>query len=360
MDLAIKVTCERILVAIRSGCTDVVPTLECLTQWKYERYSLVTFVIHWCNAVRESGRSDQEAKEMVQLALRIGFRQHSEPQAVVRKHPSQSLGYIFQFLTQGDWDENSTADALLAYVTFIEDPENTQDILVDAILPTANLNITPRLAMATFCAMGVAGFSAFERRGVDRLVYLTARFGSIPDQILTTPHFTLYWTTFICDWVASSSRPFLPDGYMEVLFTLTCKTPLEGGMATIQLSQSANPLICDITHDLERRAQWDKLECWLKIVWLTSPELLPEQWDWMKEVTLNSVSRRPASSTDLREWIAITRTAYLENKFGPSTRFESIVSGLEGLDRLLNSGDIRYGGGGGTRYMGIRLLVKRS
>jgi len=356
VDLAIKVTCERISAAIRSGYPDVVPTLECITQWKYERYSLITFVVHWCNAVRESGRRDQEAKEIVQLALRIGFRQHSSPQAVIRKHLSQTLGYILQFLTQGDWDENSTADALLAYVTFIEDPENTQDILADAILLAADLNITPRLAMAMFYAMGVAGFSAFERRGVHRLVYLAARLGSIPDRILTTPHFTLYWTPFICDWAASSSRPVLPDNYMEILFTLTSKTPLKGGMATIQLPVSANPLICDITHDLERWAQWDKLECWLKIVWLTSPELLPEQWNWMKEVTLNSVRRRPASSTNLKEWIAVTRTAHLGNKFGASARFESIVNRLEGLDRLLNAE--HDGGGGGTRYIGIRLSVK--
>ena len=358
MDLAIKVTCERILTAIRSGSTDVVPTLECLTQWKHERYSLVTFVIHWCNAARESGRSDREAKEMVQLALRIGFRQHSNPQAVIRKHPSQTLGYILHLVTQGDWDENTAADALLAYVTFVVDPENTQDILADAILLAADLNITARLATAMFYAMGVAGFNAFERRGVHRLVYLTARLGSIPNQILATPHFTLYWTTFICDWAVSSSRQLLPDNYMEVLFTLTCKTPLEGGMATIELPQTATPSICDITHDLALWGQWNKLECWLKIVWLTSPELLPEQWDWVKEVTLNSVRHRPASSADLREWIAITRSACLGNKFGASSRLESIVDRLESLDRLLNAEDARHDGdGGGTRYTGIRLLV---
>ena len=332
----------------------MLPTLECLTQWKHERYSLVTFVIHWCGAVRESGRSDREAKEMVQLALRIGFRQHSKPQGVIRKYPSQTLGYILQFLTQGGWDEDSTADALLAYVTFIQDPGNTQDIIANAILLATDLNVTPRLATAIFYAMGVAGFSAFERHGVHRLVYLTARLGSIPDQILATPHFTLYWTTFICDWAASSSRAFVPDNYMEVLFVLTCKTPLQGGMATIQLPQPATPLICHITHDLERWAQWDKLECWLKIVWLTSPELLPEQWDWMKEVTLNSVRRRPASSTDLREWISITRTAYLGNKFGASARLESIVDRLEGLERLLDPEDTQCNGGSrGTRYIGF-------
>ena len=222
MDLAIKVACERISVAIRSGCIDVLPTLECLTQWKHERYSLVTFAIHWCNAVRESGRSDQEAGELIQLALRIGFRQHHTPQAVIRKHPSQIFGYILHFITQGDWDESSTADALLAYVTFIEDSENTQELPVDAILVATDLDVTPRLAMAIFYAMGVATFSSFERRGVDRLVRMTARLGPVPDQILATPHFTLYWSTLICDWATSSSRPFLPDNYTEVLFTLTC------------------------------------------------------------------------------------------------------------------------------------------
>jgi len=289
---------------------------------------------------------------MVQLALRIGFHQYSKPQAVVRKHPSQTFGYILQFLTRGDWDESSIADALLAYVTFIGDPENTQDILADVILLAADLNITARLATAMFYAIGVAGFSAFERRGDHRLVHLTSRLGSIPDQILGTPHFTLYWTTFICDWAASSSRPFLPDNYMEVLFTLMCRTPLEGGMATIQLPQPTTLLICDITHDLERWEQWNKLEYWLKVVWLTSPELSPEQWDWMKVVTSNSVRRRSALSTDLKEWVAITRAAYLGNKFGASARLESIVDRLEDLDRLLDAEDTRHDGGGeGTRYM---------
>lgn len=129
---------------------------------------------------------------MVQFALRIGFRQHSMPQAVVRERPSQSLGYILHFLTRGDWDEDSTADALLAYVTFNRNPEDTRDILIDAILLAGDLILTPRLTMAIFYAMGGAGFNAFERRGVDRLAYLAARLGSIPDQILTTPHFTMY------------------------------------------------------------------------------------------------------------------------------------------------------------------------
>ena len=102
-------------------------TLQCLTQWKYERYSLITFVVSWCNAVCQSGRSDHEAKQVVQLALRIGFRHHSMPQAVVQKHPSQNLTYILHFLTRRDWDENSTADALLAYVTFVRVSENAQD-----------------------------------------------------------------------------------------------------------------------------------------------------------------------------------------------------------------------------------------
>jgi len=331
-------------VALRSGRTDILPTLECLTQWKYGRYSLVTFVIHWCNAVRESGRSGQEAKEMVQLALRIGFRQHSRPQAVVGKHPSRTLGYILQFLTQGDWDEDSTADAFLAYVTFIKDPENTQDILVEAILLAVDLTPTPRLAMAMFYAMGVAGFNAFERHGIDRLAYLTAKLGSIPDQILVTPHFTLYWSTFICDWAASTSRSLLPDNYMEVLFMLTCKIPLQGRMAATQLPEFVTSSVCDITYDLERWGQWDKLEHWLKIVWSTSPELSPEQWDWVKGVTLNGVRRRPMLSTDFREQITITRSAYLENKFDTS-RFESIVNRLGDLDRLLDWEDTQKDGG---------------
>jgi len=348
VDLAIKVTCERISAAILFGRVNVLPTLECLGQWKYERYSLVIFVIHWCNAVRESGRSDQETTEVVRLALRIGFRQYTKPQAVVRKHTSQTLGYILHFLTRGDWDEDSMADALLAYVTFTRGPEDTQGILIDTILLAADLTLTPRLTMAVFYAIGVASFNAFERRSVDRLAYLTARLGPIPDQILTTPHFTLYWITFICDWATSSSRSFLPDNYVEVLFALTCTNPLKGKMATIQLSESATSSVCDIAYDLERWAQWDKLEYWLKIVWLTSPELLLEQWDWMEKVTLNSVRRRPALSTDLRKWIAITRTAYLENKSGSSARFDSIATRLVDLDRLLDAEDTQKGGGEGA------------
>jgi hypothetical protein len=348
VDLAIKVTCERMSVAIQSGRTDVLPTLECLTQWRHARYSLVTFVVRWCDAARESGRSDQEAMEVVQLALRIGFRQHSRPQAVVRKYSHQTLSYILRFLNRGDWDENATADALLAYATFIQDPERTQDILIDVILRSADLTLTPRLTMAVFYAMGVAGFSAFERCGIDRLAYLTTRLGSIPDQISDTPHFTLYWGTFICDWVTSSSRSLVPDNYMKVLFALACEIPLEGRVAAIQLFESVTPSICDIAHDFERWGQWEKLEYWLKLVWLTSPELSSEQWDWLKEVTLNSIRRNRALSADFRKWTITTRTAYLENKFGASANFEYVVNRLEGLNRLLDAEDIRKDGGGGT------------
>jgi len=127
------------------------------------------------------------------------------------------------------------------------------------------------------------------------------------------------------------------------------ETPLEGGAATIQLPKPVTSSICDIAHDLVRWAQWDKLGYWLKIVWLTSPGLSLEQWDWIKDVTLNSVRRRPALSMDLREWIAITRTAYLVNQFGASERLESIVGRLGDLDRLLDAEDIQRDCDRGTR-----------
>jgi len=60
---------------------------------------------------------------------------------------------------------------------------------------------------------------------------------------------------------------------MKVLLTLTCRVPPEGKMVITRLSDAVVPSICDIVYDLERLAQWEKLEYWLKIVWLTSPEL---------------------------------------------------------------------------------------
>ena len=65
---------------------------------------------------------------------------------------------------------------------------------------------------------------------------------------------------------------------MKVLLTLTCRVLLEGKMVVTQLPDTVISSICDIAYDLERWAQWEKLECWLKIVWLTSPELSSEQW----------------------------------------------------------------------------------
>lgn len=131
---------------------------------------------------------------------------------------------------------------------------------------------------------------------------------------------------------------------------LMCRIPLEGKMAVIQLPESVIPTICDIAYDFERWAQWDKLECWLKIVWLASPELSSEQWDWIKEVTLTSVRRQPALSMDFRECIAVTKSAYLENKFGTSAKLESVVIRLEGLGRLLDAEYTQKGGDdGGAR-----------
>ena len=124
---------------------------------------------------------------------------------------------------------------------------------------------------------------------------------------------------------------------MKVLLTFTCRVPLEGKIVVTQISDTMVSSICDIAYDLERWAKWQKLEYWLKIVWLTSPELLSEQWDRMKKVTLNSVRRRPGLWTDLKEWITITRASYLENKFGASANLESFV--VSGFDLQRCQGD---------------------
>ena len=113
-------------------------------------------------------------------------------------------------------------------------------------------------------------------------------------------------------------------------------------MPSVQLSRLMASSICDVAHDLEHWGRQDKLEYWSEIVWLTSPELSPEQWDWIKEVTSNSIRRRPESSADLREWIVITRTAYLENKFDASPRFgknRKPICGCEWVDTRKDGAD---------------------
>lgn len=75
---------------------------------------------------------------------------------------------------------------------------------------------------------------------------------------------------------------------------------MEGKIIVAQLSVTAISSTCDIIYDFERWVQWKTFEYCLKSMWLTSPEPLSEQWDWVKEVTLNSSRPRPALSADFR------------------------------------------------------------
>jgi len=255
---------------------------------------LTEMAYEWCSVVCGNYSHTMDGKDLLLLSLKIGFR-HLDPKdhwveakLAHTNHHQQMTNIIFE-----SEDDETIADLLHVWTSYSRShgPPTWLGICARYLinLQPSSLRLR-RLVIRTIMSIGYQGF---EQVGVERFV-----------RLLNHLHISIEDLDHKGDWVkllldtaqSSEGAQHLPCPYWESLVELVVSYPwlLEGG----------NNYHPHIMGSLEGSEQWDKLECWVGIVWMVWPPGCGKTTkEDLQHITLFLANKWPGAIQKLGQWI---------------------------------------------------------
>ena len=245
----------------------------------------------WCSVICES-RSSEDRERLLLDSLELGFR-HLDSQ----RHSLANLDITHTEHHQGLIDvvfksKNSEviADLLCAWTVRsngLEPAHTLLGICTGLLIDLHNLvPFSPRLRQLVIRSVGIVGHKVFEEVGVERFAeWLNYLRIDIED---VDPGRWLSWLSLLLDTVISPKGfRYLSDQYWELLVELAIKSPSSEGYAAY-----GSQLIASLLGAQE----WDKLECWIGVVWVRFPPKTEGETKDLKCAMISVFRHRPGAA----------------------------------------------------------------
>ena len=250
----------------------------------------------WCSVVCKNYSSLEGGKDLLLLSLEIGFR-HLNPKytwidakLTHTEHHLQLAEIVFE-------SDNGEAIAdLLQVWTSVGDshtPYTSLKICAKYLIGLHHLHpFSSRLRQLIMHAILLIGYQEFKQVGVkgftELLNDLQVHIEDVNDRV--------GWVRLLLDTVQSSEGiQNLSPPYWELLVMLA----VSHSWALEDNTYSPHPMI-----SLKEAEEWDKLECWIGVVWMSWP---PEWGETTKEdlgpVTLSLFHQQPGAVQKLEKWM---------------------------------------------------------
>ena len=265
---------------------------RCLTEMTYE----------WCSVICENLQSYVGWDSLVLRSLAIGFRhldqyyQWVSPKLTHTEHhrklvdivfkckESEAIADLLQAWTMRDFAGNDQADALLG-------------ICAGHLIGLHNLvPLSPRLRRLVICSIQLIGYKGFEEVGVGGFVDLLNNLHVDVKDV----DYRFKWMVILLDTIKSSegARDLSIQSW-ETLVELATAPPFWFPRWREKIPTYTPQVMASL---LEAR-EWDKLECWIGVVWMVWP---PETDATMGDVehAMISLSRqRPGAVQKFTQWM---------------------------------------------------------
>lgn len=233
--------------------------LKGLVMWKDRPSSLAHLTFDWCIAICEEIQDDDECTNLVFPALHVGFRYPAPgfTQLAVGYVPAGHQRMVELVFKHGD--QETVADALCAW-TSVEDNGICAQLVhpcVRLLVELAHEEFPPRLKRAIIHAVNVVDFTKLI--GAEQFTDLLDRLKVGIDDIRDARD---HWTLLILRVIASEvGREHLSLWYWELLVELVGR------------SSGKFPSFFDeaVLRSLVEKEEWEKLACWLGLVWSMQP-----------------------------------------------------------------------------------------
>lgn len=273
---------SRVVVeAIRNShprCTLLLGLLRGLCDSEHRSDRLTEMAYNWCSVVCENYDSLTLGKHLLPRSLQIGFRHLGYDnyfELAHTNHHRRMANIIFE-----SGDNEAIADLLHAWTS--DRNVGGDELLVTCVEHLVRLRpeASPlRLRRLVIRSVEHIGYRGFERVGVEA-------FGRLLDDLSVSVGDTFNqdrWIRLLVDTIRSpEGARRLSHPYWELLVELTIST------SWMQEDIASSPHTVTILKD---DGEWDKLECWIAVVWMLWP---PEEAAGdLQTVTLSLFHQRP-------------------------------------------------------------------
>jgi len=250
----------------------------------------------WCSMVCESHSSLENREELLLLSLEIGFRHISPKDSWIEarlthvKSHQKMLDIVFQ-----SGESEAIADLLCSWTSgsYYHSPHPSLKTCAKYLVSISHLQpFSPRLQQAIIKFIDCIGHKEFEQVGMDGVIGLLDGLHVNIDNISNT----YGWTGFLLNIVQSPEGiQYASHRYWELLVELVVSVPrgLMGNTCGPHTMKS-----------LEDAKEWDKLECWMGIIWIK--QSMDEELGVDKELehlTLSLFQQRPGAIQRLEHWV---------------------------------------------------------
>ena len=275
----------------------ILHALRDLTQLEIRPTCLTRFAYGWCSAIYEYRQNFEDWEGLLLVCLEVGFR-HLDPE-----QQYSDFSYIHTEHHQGLVDvafksqkSEAIADLIHAWTPqahFCGPADTLIEICADHLVGLDNLvPFSPRLRRLVIRFIDKVGHKGFKGAEVEKLI-----------ELLDHLHITVGdmdvgvgWMSILLGVIQSpKGAQRLSHWYWELLVEIIVPLPwCLGSKVTHGLS---------VAESLVEAQEWDKLECWIGVVWMS----LPGAEGWAEEDLENPMvllfHRQPGAAQKLGKWI---------------------------------------------------------
>jgi hypothetical protein len=257
---------QAIVTTIYPSCPrqkDLTRILKDLAMMETHPSELTEAVYEWCSVVCENYLNLVDGKNLLLLSLKIGFR-HLNPQTgeieakFTHMNHQKMSDVIF-----GSGNAEAIADLLHAWIS--QDKHAAPPIFLEMcaqhLIGLHNMQpFSLRLQQLVIRSIGFIGYQVFEQVGVEGFVELL---NSLCVGFEDISICDVQWGQLLQDIIQSPNGiQHLSLQYWEILVEIEVQDSLHPAIQTN---------IPHIMTSLEASKEWDKLECWVAVVWMKWP-----------------------------------------------------------------------------------------
>jgi len=235
--------------------------LECLCNSKSQNKQLTEIAYGWCSVICENYSTLRHAEDLLLLSLETGFRcsdvrgRWIQAKLIHTEHHQKMANIVFR-----SGDSEAIADLLHAWTSHsnFHGPHPQLKICAEYLTGLHHIHpSSPRLQSHTIDAIRLIGHQRFGQVGVEEVISL------LNDLQVCAKYLDVGWLSLLLDAIHSSENiQYLSLSNWEFLVELAAywSDELE--------AQAYNPQIMISLQDAQ---EWDKLKCWVSVMWLVWP-----------------------------------------------------------------------------------------
>ena len=278
----------------------VLPVLRDLTRFESRSHYLAEVAYECCSAICENDLGLKHRESLLLLSLEVGFRRLDPQNCWIDDldltHTEHHRGLVNVIFESGNGEAIADLLHALTVQNSHRDPAHTLLNVCTGHLVDLHDRVpfSSRLRQLVIRSVQVIGYKGFEGVGVERFIRLLNHLRVTLQDMSEV----FSWANLLLDALKTSEGiRHLPQWYWELL-------------AELAISSFWWPDDCKPVYDphvvafLTGAEDWDKLECWMGIVWIKWPPGVGETTEEeLERLTLLLFRQRPGAIQKLAQWM---------------------------------------------------------